>query len=62
MESELKDALRNVSDSYEDFVRGSWNSVKKKDEHQKKLLQYLKDNPNAQTDDVIDYISDEIEI
>lgn len=60
MADELKDALRNVPDSYEDFVKGSFASVKGNEEHQKKLLQYLKDNPDAQTDDVIDYIYDEV--
>lgn len=60
MADELKDALRNVPDSYEDFVKGSFASVKGNEGHQKKLLQYLKDNPDAQTDDVIDYIYDEV--
>lgn len=60
MADELKDALRNVPDSYEDFVKGSFASVKGNEEHQKKLLQYLKSNPEAQTDDVIDYIFDEV--
>lgn len=60
MSDELKDALRNVSDSYEDFVKGSFASVKGSAENQKKLLQYLKSNPDAKTDDVIDYIYDEV--
>lgn len=60
MAEELKKALRNVPDSYEDFVRGSFASVKDDEESQKKLLEYLRENPEAQTDDVIDYIFDEL--
>lgn len=60
MADELKNALRNVTDSYEDFVTGSFASVKGNEAHQEKLLKYLKDNPNVQTDDVIDYIFDEV--
>lgn len=60
MAEELKEALRNVPDSYNDFVKGSFASVKSDEECQKKLLEYLRKNPEAQTDDVIDYIFDEL--
>lgn len=60
MAEELKDALKNVKDSYYDFVRGCYLTVKENEDHQKKLLQYVKDNPDAQTDDILEYLFDEI--
>lgn len=60
MEKELKSALEGITDSYSDFVSGSLASVRGNEEYQKKLFQYIKENPDAKTDDVIDYIFDEI--
>lgn len=60
MAEELKEALKNVKDSYYDFVQGCYLTVKESEEYQKKLLQYLKDYPDAQTDDVLEYLFDEI--
>lgn len=60
MNKELKSLLEGVSDSYGDFVSGSLASVKGNEERQKKLIQYIKDNPDAKTDDVIDYIFDDV--
>ena len=60
MTEELEEALKNVKDSYYDFVRGCYLVVKESEEYRKKLLQYLKDYPDAQTDDVLEYLFDEV--
>ncbi|MCD7826338.1 MAG: hypothetical protein LUH14_10325 [Clostridiaceae bacterium] len=58
MDEQIKEALRNISDSYEDFVNCYSKDLKGNEEKQRKLLDYLKNNPNAQTDDVMEYVDD----
>lgn len=60
MAEKLKEALSKVADCYDDFIRGSLAQVNGSEKKQEKLLQYLNDNPDAKTDDVIDYIFDAI--
>lgn len=53
--SELKQLLENVSDSYFDFVLGVMLSFVDDEEGQKKMIAFLKENPNANSDDVSEY-------
>jgi len=53
---ELKKALESVSDCYDDFVRGMIIIIKKKEELAEKIIDYIKENPEAKTDDVIEYL------
>ena len=52
---ELKQLLENVSDSYFDFVLGVMLSFVDDEEGQKKMIAFLKENPNANSDDVSEY-------
>lgn len=58
MDEKIRKALENVSDSYEDFVNCYVKDLRGKEDEQKKLLKYLADNPNAKTDDVMEYVDD----
>ena len=60
MESRIKELLKNVPRSYQDFVAGVWGEIEDNEEHQKKLIEYLENNPDAQSDEVLDYIDNEI--
>ena len=52
---ELKQLLENVSDSYFDVVLGVMLSFVDDEEGQKKMIAFLKENPNANSDDVSEY-------
>lgn len=52
---ELKQLLENVSDSYFDFVLGVMLSFVDDEEGQKKMIAFLKENPNANSDDVSEF-------
>ena len=52
---ELKQLLENVSDSYFDFVLGVMLPFVDDEEGQKKMIAFLKENPNANSDDVSEY-------
>lgn len=58
MDEQIKEALKNVSDSYADFVDCYTKDLIGKADKQKQLLDYLKQNPTAQTDDVMEYVDD----
>ena len=58
MDEQVKKALQNVPDSYDDFVNFYFKNLRGNEEKQKKLLDYLKNNPDAQTDDVMEYADD----
>ena len=50
---ELKELLENVSDTYEDFVMGILADTKD-DDKRAKITEYIKSNPDAKTDDIIE--------
>ena len=58
---ELKKALENVSDSYSDFVNGIMNLLEEDEEQTEKMIQYIKDNPEAKTDDCLDFLREYID-
>lgn len=58
MDEQIKEALKNVPDSYDDFVNCYTKDLHGKEDKQKQLLDYLKQNPKAQTDDVMEYVDD----
>lgn len=58
---ELWECLLAVPDAYSDFV-GSVSSLLSDDaEWQRKMIQYIKDNPEAQTDDCLEFLDEYIE-
>lgn len=52
---ELKKALQSVPDAYDDFVGGMMDFLKDDEERAEEVIEYIKNNPDAQTDDVIDF-------
>ena len=58
MNGELRELLKSVPDSYDDFVQGTASMLKKSESAQEKMIQYLKENPDSQTDDVLDYLDE----
>lgn len=58
MDEQIREALKNVPDSYDDFVNCYTKDLRGKENMQKQLLDYLKQNPTAQTDDVMEYVDD----
>ena len=57
----LMESLTAVTDSYFDFVGGIMNLLEEDEEQAEKMLQYIKDNPQAKTDDCIEFLDDYIE-
>ena len=53
---ELKNALESVPDCYDDFVKGTIIIIKKRKELAEKVIEFIKENPDAKTDDVIEYL------
>ena len=60
MEEKLRELLEGMKDSYYDFVEITLRDLRGDEENQKKLLKFLEENPDAQTDDVIEYVDDEL--
>lgn len=60
MKDELKKLLENVSDTYYDFVEGALIEAKKDESYAEKLINYLKNNPDATTSEIIKYETEEI--
>ena len=60
MKDELKKLLENVSDTYYDFVKGALIEAKKDESYAEKLIDYLKNNPDATTSEIIKYETEEI--
>ena len=56
---ELTKMLNNIADSYYDFVLAVTQYAKRKPERLEKVLNYLKDNPNATSSDVVEFVSDQ---
>ncbi|MCD7812196.1 MAG: hypothetical protein LUG91_10220 [Ruminococcus sp.] len=59
MESELKELLEGISDVYEDFAFGVCMGCKTDSERQK-LIDYIKENKEVTTSDVLIFLYDEI--
>ena len=55
---ELKAMLRDVPDSYEDFVNGMMNYASCNEERKQRLEKFLKDHPGIDSSSVIGYVSD----
>jgi hypothetical protein len=56
---ELKNILTNINDSYDDFVDAILHYAKKKTSRLEALLEFLKENPNANSSDVVKFVSDQ---
>ena len=50
---ELKALLENVSDSYYDFVQGMLLNAKEHYDRIDEIIAYIKDNPEADTSDIL---------
>lgn len=55
---DLKTMLREIPDSYEDFVNGMMNYASYSEERRQRLLEFLKNNPGIDSSSVIGYVSD----
>ena len=60
MKDEVKKLLENVSDTYYDFVEGALIEAEKDESYAEKLIDYLKNNPDATTSEIIKYETEEI--
>ncbi|MDE6595480.1 MAG: hypothetical protein K2K44_05670 [Oscillospiraceae bacterium] len=56
--SELKSLLEKTSDSYEDYVIGVLCQARHSIEIENKIIKFLKENPTANSSQVLDYASD----
>lgn len=59
---ELKSLLINVTDSYYDFVVGMTSFAGKSDVRCEQLTTFIKDHPEAQTSDIIEYALKEMDL
>ncbi len=57
---EFKALLEGVSDSYDGFVEGGLIEAKDNDEYIEKITKFIKDNPEANTSDIIQFETEEI--
>ena len=51
---ELTERLKNVSDSYYDFVIGIRRYVRNVDNGVQMMIDFIKEHPDAKSDDIID--------
>lgn len=58
MHQKLREALESLPDSYSDFTESVYKDLRDSDENIQKLLVFIKENPGAQTDDVLEYVDD----
>ena len=56
---ELKELLSDISDSYSDFVGAILHYAGRKPERLKKLIDYIKNNPQVRSSDVIRFVSEQ---
>ena len=56
---ELEDLLINIEDSYYDFISGIMNYAKGNEDRRKKLIDYIKVNPEVKSSDVVKFVSDQ---
>lgn len=55
--AELRDLCEKVSDKYDDFVDGMCCTLRHHgSENAKKVIAYIKENPDSKTDDIIEYL------
>ena len=52
---ELENALKSVPDCYDDFLYGMKAFLKDDEENAEKIIEFIKEDPNRKTDDVIEY-------
>ncbi len=53
MKKKLEKLLKNVPDSYPDFVTGLMAFLEDEDdEHTEKIIKFMQENPDAKTDDI----------
>lgn len=57
LRDELRALLENVPDSYPDFVKVMMHLAARHNNHQD-VIDYIKNNPNAQTDDIDEFFDD----
>ncbi|MCD8082323.1 MAG: hypothetical protein LUE86_02060 [Clostridiales bacterium] len=55
---ELEELLRDVSDTYDDFVAGVKSSVRDDEEALQKIIQFIKENPKKTSSDIIEYLDE----
>lgn len=55
---ELKELLNSVSDSYDDFVGAMMTYLKDDEENREKVIEYIKNNPDKKTDDILEYMDE----
>ena len=53
---ELEELLRNVNGSYWDFVVGIPLIIKKIDDGEQKVIEFIKENPDAGTSEIIRFV------
>lgn len=56
--SELKSLLEKTSDSYEDYVIGILCQARHSTETENKIIHFLKENPTANSSEVLGFASD----
>lgn len=56
---ELKTLLDNIRDSYTDFVDAILHYAKKKPSRLEAVVSFLKNNPGADSSDVIQFVSEQ---
>ena len=59
---ELIKLLKQVPDTYEDFVASVKCMVKDDEENMQKVIDFIKEDPARRSDDILDYLVDELEI
>lgn len=55
---ELEDVLRSVPDCYDDFVVAMKVYLKDDPENMKKIIEYIKNDSEKRTDDVLEYLDE----
>ena len=55
---ELLKLLENVPDKYDDFIRGMYVILKNDEDNRQKVILFIKDNPDAKSDDIIEYLDE----
>lgn len=55
---ELKELLKNVSDTYDDFVGCVLCAVKNNDEDMQKVKEFIKEDSTRKSDDILEYLDE----
>ncbi|MCD8082334.1 MAG: hypothetical protein LUE86_02115 [Clostridiales bacterium] len=58
MDDEVREALEQVPDAYDEFVDTYTGNLSGDSEKQELLLQWLEEHPDAMADDVMEYVDD----